>query len=240
MATRKHILIVDDERDLCELLSYNLGRAGYETAVVHTGRAALEAVSARTPDLVILDVMLPELSGTEVASRIRTNPATASLPILMLTAKTEEVDQIVGLTVGADDYVTKPFSVKVLTARVEAILRRTARPVGEHRRASLGPIEVDPDTHEVFVDGQPIRLTLTEFRLISTLVMGQGKVLSRNTLMTRAMGPGVTVTERTIDVHVTSIRKKLGQHAGMIRTVRGVGYRLTVDADDTDGDDVIE
>jgi two-component system phosphate regulon response regulator PhoB len=130
--------------------------------------------------------------------------------------------------------------VKVLTARVEAILRRTARPVGEHRRASLGPIEVDPDTHEVFVDGQPIRLTLTEFRLISTLVMGQGKVLSRNTLMTRAMGPGVTVTERTIDVHVTSIRKKLGQHAGMIRTVRGVGYRLTVDADDSDGDDIVE
>lgn len=234
MGIQKHVLVVDDEKDLCELLSYNLTRAGYDTAVAHTGRQALEALGRRTPDLILLDVMLPELSGTEVASRIRTNPATAHVPIMMLTAKGEEVDQIVGLTVGADDYVVKPFSVKVLLARVEALLRRTTRPADQTKRLSLGPIEIDAETHEVTVDGQAVKLTLTEFRLLAALVQSGSRVLSRQTLMSKAMGPGVTVTERTIDVHITSIRKKLGAHASIIKTVRGVGYRATLDPEDAE------
>lgn len=232
MADRKHILVVDDERDLVELLVYNLGKAGFETSTASTGRQALEAIAARRPDLVLLDIMLPELSGTDVAGRIRTNPATAALPIIMLTAKGQEVDQIVGLAMGADDYVPKPFSMKVLIARIEALLRRAAQPPppADHRLLRLGPIEINPETHEALLNGQLMKLTVTEFRLLATLLQAAGKVLSREALMARAMGPGVTVTERTIDVHVTSIRKRLGAHARFLKTVRGVGYRLTADS----------
>lgn len=235
MSTRKTILVVDDERDITELLSYNLKRAGFDVAVASSGRQALTAVEAQIPDLIVLDVMLPELSGVEVAGRLRANPRVAHVPILMLTAKTEEVDQVVGLTVGADDYVTKPFSMKVLLARVEALLRRSQRSpamTSEERMITLGPVSCNPETHETSVDGTPIKLTLTEFRLLTSLIQASGRVLSRATLMSKAMGPGVTVTERTIDVHITAIRKKLGASANLIKTVRGVGYRLTQDAGD--------
>jgi two-component system phosphate regulon response regulator PhoB len=237
MSIRKTVLVVDDERDLAELLSYNLRKSGYEVVIANSGRQALAAVEAAPPDLILLDVMLPELSGIEVAGRLRANPRTSSIPIVMLTAKTEEVDQIVGLTVGADDYITKPFSMKVLLARVDAVIRRTTRPgtpipTPEERLVTLGPVACNPDTHETTVDGTPIKLTLTEFRLLTSLVQAQGRVLSRATLMSKAMGPGVTVTERTIDVHITAIRKKLGARAGMIKTVRGVGYRVTAEAGD--------
>lgn len=230
MTQNKHILIVDDERDLVELLQFNLSKAGYETSSASTGRQALEAIAQRAPDLILLDVMLPELSGTEVAGRVRSNPATAHIPIIMLTAKGEDVDQIVGLAVGADDYVTKPFSNKVLLARLEAVLRRSAKPAADARVVVLGPIRINADTHEVSVDDEAVKLTLTEFRLLLALVQGGGKVLTRAALMTKAIGPGITVTERTIDVHMTAIRKRLGAHSGMIKTVRGVGYRITVDA----------
>lgn len=235
MSTRKLILVVDDERDIAELLSYNLKRAGFDVAVASSGRQALAAVEAQIPDLVILDVMLPELSGIEVAGRLRVNSRVAHVPILMLTAKTEEVDQVVGLTIGADDYVTKPFSMKVLLARVEALLRRSQRSpamTSEERMITLGPVSCNPETHETSVDGTPIKLTLTEFRLLTSLIQASGRVLSRATLMSKAMGPGVTVTERTIDVHITAIRKKLGASANLIKTVRGVGYRMTQDAGD--------
>ena len=233
MADRKHILVVDDEKDLTEVVVYNLQRAGYQTSVAQTGRQALDLIAAEPPDLVVLDLMLPEIPGTEVATRVRSNPETAQIPILMLTAKAEEVDVIVGLKVGADDYMTKPFSPKVLLARIEAILRRTAKPAAaEHKILRLGPIEINTETHRVQVEGQSIRLTLTEFRILAALLAASGRVLSRATLMSRAMGPGVTVTERTIDVHVTSIRKKLHGAAGLIRTVRGVGYRATTEPDD--------
>lgn len=231
MAVRRHVLIVEDEKELAELVAYNARKAGYETTLAHSGRAALDAVAQNMPDLVLLDVMLPELSGTEVAGRLRANPATAALPIIMLTAKGEEVDQLVGLTVGADDYIPKPFSMKVLMARMEAVLRRSQRATANRRSLSLGGVEVDLETHECFVDGEPAKLTLTEFRLLSALMQAGERVLSRSTLMARAMGPGVTVTERTIDVHVTSIRKKLGARAGIVKTVRGVGYRVTAGDD---------
>jgi two-component system phosphate regulon response regulator PhoB len=230
MTTPRQILVVEDEKDLSELLVYNLKRAGHQVTAVMSGRAALAAVASRVPDLIILDVMLPELSGTEVASRLRSNPQTAGVPIIMVTAKGEEVDQIVGLTVGADDYITKPFSMKVLMARVEAVLRRAQRgPSPEAQMLSLGGVQLNPDTHEAFVDGEGVKLTLTEFRLLAALIQASGRVLNRAALMSKAMGPGVTVTERTIDVHVTSIRKKLGGRAGIIKTVRGVGYRATAE-----------
>lgn len=223
----RSVLIVEDERDLADMLKFHLERAGYGVAVAGDGAAALRKVQDSQPDLVLLDLMLPELSGTEVASRLRANPKTSAIPIIMLTAKTDEVDVLVGLTVGADDYITKPFSIKVVLARIEAVLRRTKGGASADSTIRMGPISVCHDTHEVSVSGEPVQLTLTEFRILAALAGAQGKVLSRNNLMSKAMGPGVTVTERTIDVHVTSIRRKLGEHGNLIRTVRGVGYRAT-------------
>ena len=236
-ASPQHILVVEDEKDLSELLSYNLRRAGFHVDSAHTGLRALQAVTENRPDLILLDLMLPELSGTEVANRIRSNPETSGIPIIMLTAKSAEADQLVGLTVGADDYVTKPFSMKLLVARVQAVLRRTARTPEEASLIELGAVSVNMETHEALCEGQDLKLTLTEFRLLSSLLGAKGRVLSRKILMSRAMGPGVTVTERTIDVHITSIRKKLSSHGGMIRTVRGVGYRATLEAPSADETD---
>lgn len=230
------MLVVDDERDLAELLVFNLKKAGYRTSWARTGREALDLAVAGMPDLIILDVMLPELSGTEVASRLRTNPSTAEVPILMLTAKSEEVDQLVGLAVGADDYVTKPFSVKVILARVATLLRRSTSRGPGMKYLRLGGIEINTETHEVAVDGTGVKLTLTEFRLLASLLHAEGRILSRSALMSRAMGPGVTVTERTIDVHMTSIRKKIGRWADVIKTVRGVGYRATESTDHDDAE----
>lgn len=226
----RHILIVEDERDLADLLSYNLDRAGYRTTTAHDGRSALVLAGKLRPDLVLLDLMIPELPGTEVASRIRSDPQLASTPIIMLTARTDEVDQLVGLTVGADDYITKPFSIRVLLARIEAVLRRSGEVAAVSPSLKLGPLVLNADTHEASVEGRPVKLTLTEFRLLAALLQAEGRVLSRARLMSKAMGPGVTVTERTIDVHMTAIRRKLGGVGAFIRTVRGVGYRATADA----------
>lgn len=230
----KSILIVEDERDLADLMAFNLGKSGYRTRVARDGHSALNLVADERPDLILLDVMLPELSGTEVASRLRTSPATSKIPLIMVTAKADEVDQLVGLAVGADDYITKPFSMKVLTARIEAVLRRTGESPQSGSMLTLGDMSINLESHEVTVSGSVIKMTLTEFRLLSALVQAQGRVLSRRHLMSRAMGPGVTVTERTIDVHMTAIRKKLGPCGGMIRTVRGVGYRAAADSDGAD------
>jgi two-component system phosphate regulon response regulator PhoB len=231
MSQPKHILIVEDEHDLAEVMAFNLQKAGYRTSASFDGRQALDSALTRTYDLVLLDVMLPGLSGTDVAARLRSNPATAKIPIIMVTAKSEEVDQLVGLTVGADDYITKPFSPRVLLARIEAVLRRTSQPAGAQSRVlSLGKILVNLDTHDAEFDGEVVKLTLTEFRLLAALLADSGRVLSRAVLISRAIGPGITVTERTIDVHLTALRKKLGSQAGLIQTVRGVGYRAIEDA----------
>lgn len=232
MEGSRHILIVEDEKDLADLISYNLRKAGHQTTTTYSGLLALKTITDRSPDLVVLDLMIPDISGTEVAARLRANPATAALPIIMVTAKASETDQLVGLTVGADDYITKPFSMKVLVARVAALLRRTTRAVEQQEGMRLGGIRIDMQTHEAFVDDVPIKLTLTEFRILSSLLAAGGRVLSRAVLMAQAMGPGVTVTDRTIDVHVTAIRKKLGEYASAIRTVRGVGYRAALDESD--------
>lgn len=228
MGTTKHIVVVEDEADLGELVAYNLRRAGYDVDVCRDGASGIRRILEAVPDLVILDVMLPHLSGLQVARQMRTNPKTARTPVLMVTAKVEEADQVAGLQVGADDYVTKPFSMKVLMARVEALLRRsrTAGPETTDvvEAGGIGGIRADLATHEVTVKGDPVKLTLTEFRLLVALMRGKGKVLSRADLMYTGMGPDVLVTTRTIDVHVAAIRKKLGPCGGKIRTIRGVGY----------------
>ena len=239
MTTTKHIVVVEDEADLAELLAYNLRREGYETDVCRDGNSGLRRILETLPDLAILDIMLPQLNGLQIARQLRTNPKTAQTPILMLTAKAEEADEVAGLQIGADDYVTKPFSMKVLMARVETIFRRgrTTEP-GTLDAVELGGVKADLSTHEVFAKGDPIKLTLTEFRIIVALMRGRGKVLSRADLMYTAMGPDVLVTTRTIDVHVAAIRKKLKMCGAKIRTIRGVGYLfdeaaegIAVDAD---------
>jgi two-component system phosphate regulon response regulator PhoB len=227
MAAPKHIVVVEDESDLAELIAFNLERAGYQVHVARDGDAALRLIESTPPDLIVLDLMIPKIPGLEVARQVRTAPATATVPILMLTAKAEEVDQVAGLRAGADDYVTKPFSMKVLLARVEAILRRAAPAPGESKSFSVGPIEVDLTTHTASSAGESLTLTLTEFRILVALMRAKGRVLTREDLMYTAIGPSVMVTARTIDVHMAAIRKKLGNAGGMIRTVRGVGYMLT-------------
>ena len=240
MRDQKRILVVDDAEDLVELLQYNLQRAGFAVRTAANGRAALDQVARELPDLVVLDLMMPGMSGNEVLRRLRSEERTSTLPVIILTAKGQETDQIVGLTLGADDYVTKPYSIQVLMARIDAVLRRVEKVTSESPSLPplhLGALDLNLQTYEARLAGEPMSLTLTEFRLLSALLEARGSVLSRANLMTRAMGPGILVTERTIDVHVTAIRRKLGSHASMLRTVRGVGYRaaLTPSDDEREG-----
>ena len=227
---KRRILVVDDEKDLVDLIAYNLTRGGFDVVTSHNGAEALELARREPPDLVVLDLMLPGLDGTEVARRLKADSRTAMVPIVMLTARSEETDVVVGLTLGADDYVTKPFSMKILLARINTVLRRGDQPdaaaVGEGATLRAGPLVIDASKHEVTVDGEAVRLTLTEFKLLSALVAARGRVLTRDQLMDKAMGTDVFVTDRAIDVHVTAIRKKLGSASWLVHTVRGVGYRL--------------
>lgn len=223
---REKILIVEDEPSLTDVLAYNLNREGYEAIVAHDGKEGLRKAQMLLPDLIILDIMLPSLGGLEICKELRASPTTAHIPVLMLTAKTEETDQIVGFAVGADDYVTKPFSVKVLLQRIKVLLRRASavEPVSEV--IECGSLRIDKRSHRVLLDNQPLPLTPTEFRLLETLMRQPGRAFSRQDLMESAIGDGAIVLERTIDVHIKSLRRKL-KHAGeMIETVRGVGYRF--------------
>lgn len=226
MTRRKRILVVDDERDLVELISMNLQRHGYEVLTAYEGKTGLEMARKQIPDLVILDLMMPNLSGQEVATCLKGDPTTAAVPILMLTARGEETDIVVGLSLGADDYVTKPFSMKVLMARVGAVLRRKAAIEPGQQALRSGPMLIDQSRHEITLEGRPVSLTATEFKLLTALAAARGRVLSRDQLTDRVMGTDVYVTDRAIDVHVTAVRKKLGDFQWMLRTVRGVGYRL--------------
>jgi len=230
---RKTVLIVEDERDMAELVAMRLKREGYVVDVAHDGVEGLRKVRSGPPDLVLLDLMLPGMSGTELAAEVRADPRTADVPIIMLTAKTAESDVVVGLHVGADDYVTKPFSMSVLVARVAAVLRRAAASAAGSGVLSVGPIRIDRDRHRVEVDGRAVALTLTEFRLLAAIAAGRGRVLTRNQLIDRALGPDVVVTDRTIDVHLTALRRKLGKARKYIQTVRGIGYRLACENDET-------
>lgn len=228
------VLVVDDEKDLLDLITYNLQRNGYTVLTATSGDAALALAEKNLPDLVLLDLMLPGMNGTDVARKLKADPRTAAIPIIMLTAKSEETDVIVGLTLGADDYVCKPFSMKILLARMNTVLRRSEPVVDEEEAIlKLGPLIIDPAKHEATVDGNPVKLTFTEFKLLSALVAARGRVLTRDQLMTKAMGSEIMVTDRAIDVHITAIRKKLAPAGWLVRTVRGVGYSVQ----ETPGDD---
>jgi len=231
MSSRR-IVIVEDEADMAELIAMRLKREHYEATICNDGPSALDAILDDPPDLVVLDRMLPGISGSEIAARLRANCQTARVPIIMLTALVEESDIVVGLHVGADDYMTKPFSMSVLVARIAALLRRAeAQQSDRSDTLSAGPIEIDTGRHRVRVDGRDITLTLTEFRLLSAIVGARGRVLQRDQSIDSAMGSDAIVIDRTIDVHMTALRKKLGPARKYIRTVRGVGYKLAGDDD---------
>ena len=219
---------------MAELVAMRLKREHYDVEVAHDGMEGLTKIRSSPPDLVLLDLMLPGVPGTEVATELRKDPSTAGLPIIMMTAKSEESDIVVGLHIGADDYVTKPFSMSILLARIAAVLRRAERRETEGRDVLIaGPIRMDRNRHRVAVDGAPIALTLTEFRLLATIVAGRGRVLTRDQLIDKALGQDAVVTDRTIDVHITSLRRKLGKARDYVETVRGVGYRMASKEDET-------
>jgi two-component system phosphate regulon response regulator PhoB len=221
------VLLVDDERDLLSLLDFNLRAAGFETLLATTGEQALAHLRRRTPDLVLLDVMLPDVSGTEVCRQIKGDPRTRHVPVVMLTAKGEEVDRVVGFELGADDYVTKPFSVRELILRLKAVLRRGGgNRAAERPPESVGPIRVDVEAHRVYVDGGEILLTPLEFKLLTTLMARLGRVQSRDQLLEDVWEMSSEVETRTVDTHVKRLREKLGSGRDLLETVRGVGHRL--------------
>ena len=222
----QRILAVDDEPDLLELVRVSLTQAGFEVETAGTGEGGLQAVRSRPPDLLILDWMLPDLSGTEVCRLLRADPRFTTLPILMLTAKSEEVDRVVGFELGVDDFVTKPFSPRELSLRVKAILRRAGEAPDETSVFEHHGILLDAERHRCEVDGQPADLTAKEFRLLETLMRRPGRVMTRQQLLDRVWGSDITVTERTIDTHLKRLREKLGSAGDRVETVRGVGYRF--------------
>jgi len=221
------ILAVDDEEDILELISYNLEREGYSVTCVTSGEEALATAKAERPDLCILDLMLPGIDGLEVCKTLKSDPKTSSIAIIMLTAKVEEADIVTGLELGADDYITKPFSRRVLLARVRAVLRRrSARQAEQSDLIKVLDLVIDPRRHEVTAGGIMVQLTITEFRILQFLARRPGWVFSRYQIVDGALGDDVVVTDRSVDVHIASLRKKLGRCGSYIETVRGVGYRL--------------
>jgi two-component system phosphate regulon response regulator PhoB len=224
----ERILVVEDETDILEVIEYNLKREGYRVTGIKNGHEALRRIRRETPELVVLDLMLPGMDGIEVCRQLKRDPLTRSIPIIMVTAKGEESDIVLGLGVGADDYVPKPFSPKELMARVRAVLRRG--PLQEDHQArtriSRQGLVIDPVAHKVTIDEKPLTLTATEFRLLHTLAAHPGRAFSRDDLLTRVIGQDVVVLDRNIDVHVRAIRKKLGPYRDCIETVRGLGYRF--------------
>jgi two-component system, OmpR family, phosphate regulon response regulator PhoB len=219
------ILIVDDEADLASLVEFNLKQAGLETAVALTGEQALQLAARQKPDLVLLDLMLPDISGRDVCRKLRANPQTRDVPIVMLTARGEEADRVQGFEVGADDYVTKPFSPRELVLRVKAILRRAGSgPTQE--RVVLGPLELDLGAHRAYVGGGEVELTALEFKLLHHLMSRPGRVQTREQLLTDVWGITSSLETRTVDTHVMRLREKLGEARDFVETVRGVGYRM--------------
>ena len=225
--SQRRVLVVDDEQDILELIAYNLRREGYGVETVQTGEQALESIRRQPPDAVILDLLLPGLDGIEVCRRIKRD--SAHIPVLMLTAKTEDADIVAGLEVGADDYVTKPFSPRVLLARLRAALRRITE--GERERPpetllQVHNVVIDIARHEVRCAGSPVELSATEFAILVLLARNPGWVFSRTRIIDAIRGDDYPVTERSVDVQILGLRRKLGAHGALIETVRGVGYRL--------------
>lgn len=222
----KNILVVEDDRALAGVLEYNLTSEGFNVTCAMDGQDALNQARAKVPDLVLLDVMIPIMDGVQVCRQLRSESTTMNTPIIMLTAKGEETDQVVGFSVGADDYVTKPFSVRVLLERVKALLRRNERMGEGSDMISVGGIAIDRVKHRALLDGKALDLTPSEFRLLDTLIRQPGRAFDRSELIDSALGTDAIVLERTIDVHIRSLRKKLDGSADRIETVRGIGYRF--------------
>ncbi len=225
--SRYTILVVDDEEDILELLEYNLAKEGFRVVRAASGEAALDTARKRLPDLIVLDLMLPGVGGLEVCKILKREEKTAGIPIVMLTAKGEEADIVLGLELGADDYVTKPFSPRVLAARIRNVLRRKSEiaTAGE-ARLKIHEIEIDPGRHEVIVAGNPVELTFSEFRILHFLAKRPGWVFTRYQIVEAVRGDDYAVTDRSVDVQIVGIRKKLGKFGNYIDTVRGIGYRF--------------
>jgi two-component system alkaline phosphatase synthesis response regulator PhoP len=221
------VLIVDDEPNILELLDYNLKKDGYAVLRADTGENALAVLEQEKPAIVLLDQMLPGVDGLEVLKRIRANEAYADMPVIMVTAKSEEIDKIIGLELGADDYITKPFSVRELCARVKAQLRRSKRletPVASEQ--ALGGLRFDSASYKAYIGEQELALTLKEFELLSLHMTNRNAVLTRDTILNRVWGYEYFGETRTVDVHITNLRRKIGEYGECIETVRGVGYRF--------------
>ncbi|MFO7914300.1 MAG: response regulator [Candidatus Krumholzibacteriales bacterium] len=222
----KHILVVDDEEDITELVRYNLEREGFEVTCVGTGEKALQKAGSEDPDLIILDLMLPGVDGLTVCKILKNDPDTAPIPVIMLTARGEESDIVAGLELGASDYITKPFSPRVVVARVKAVLRSVSKRGGEEERIKIGKLEIDPHRYLVKLDGEQLELTSTEFKILYYMAKRPGWVFTRNQLIDASRGDEYVVTDRSVDVHIVGIRKKLGESGDYIQTVRGIGYRF--------------
>jgi two-component system alkaline phosphatase synthesis response regulator PhoP len=224
---RAHIFVIDDEPDILELVRYNLVRHGYEVTGALSGEEALTQLRSHPPDLVVLDLMLPGIDGLEICKTLKQERRTAEVPVLMLSARNEEADIVAGLELGADDYLTKPFSPRVLLARIKAVLRRqrTSLPA-EGIPLSRGDLTIRPAYHDVLVQGQPVTLTRTEFRILHLLARRPGWVFTRNQIIEVVQGEDMNVTARSVDVHIVSLRRKLGPCGTVIETMRGVGYRF--------------
>ncbi|MDA1193763.1 MAG: response regulator transcription factor [Planctomycetota bacterium] len=227
--TKARILVVEDEPDLREVLKYNLTREGYRVLTAADGATGLRLAREEKPDLILLDLMLPDLDGLEVCRRLRGDQSIGGTPIIMVTAKDEEADVVLGLGLGADDYIPKPYRMKEVVARVGAVLRRGSHDADDDPRQPLrrGPVRIDPARHDVEIDGVSVAFTATEFRLLHFLASRPGRVYERDTLLRRVLGDDAIRVDRNIDVHVRSIRKKLGPHRDIIETIRGVGYRFS-------------
>jgi two-component system phosphate regulon response regulator PhoB/two-component system alkaline phosphatase synthesis response regulator PhoP len=221
------IAIVDDEPDIVEIIALQLEKAGFRTAGFSDGQSFLKSLDRSTPDLVLLDLMLPDIDGLEICKRLRRKEEWASIPVIMVTAKGEETDKILGLELGADDYVTKPFSTKELVARVRSVLRRSRTPVEVKRLEVDKCLIIDLDKHEILVKGHKVDLTSTEFRILSLLASRKGRVFAREQILDYLWGHEKIVVDRTIDVHIRNLREKLGPEAAeLIKNIRGVGYKL--------------
>ncbi|QGJ71900.1 Alkaline phosphatase synthesis transcriptional regulatory protein PhoP [Planctomycetales bacterium 10988] len=220
------ILIIEDEPSLVEVLAYNLEAVGYEVLSAGDGEAGLEAARLHRPDLIVLDIMLPLMDGLEVCRQLRADERTRGIAILILTAKAEEVDEVVGFQMGADDYVIKPFKIGSLTQRIRALLRRTQHSGTDQEILAAHGLELDRWRHRSTLNGEELPLTVTEFRLLWALARQPGRAFTRHELLEAALGDSAVAQERTVDVHIKAIRQKLGRHAGLVETVRGVGYRF--------------
>ena len=225
---QRKIVVIEDEPDIRETVEHYLSREGFAVASAPDGEAGFELVRRDGADLVVLDILMPGLDGIEVCRMLKMDPVTRGIPVIILSAKDEEADIVLGLGVGADDYLSKPFSPRELTARIRAVLRRGAvQEDGDtQQRVVRGPLVVDPLRHEVRVDAGAVGFTATEFRLLHLLASHPGRVFTRDQLVSRVIGDGAVVIDRNIDVHVRAIRKKLGEHRDLIMTIRGVGYRF--------------